>query len=389
LDRRFMRRALVLAGRGVGFASPNPTVGCVVVRDGVIRGEGWHRYAHLAHAEAVALREAGRYGSGSTVYVTLEPCAHVGRTPACADLIIRTGVRRVVVAMRDPDPRTSGVGLDRLRAAGIAVDFGAGKKKAVSLNEAYVHRIANGRPLVIGKAGMSLDGRIATASGASQWITSERSRRMGQRLRRQVDAILVGIGTVLADDPELTDRGRPARDREPWRVVLDSHLRIPLSSRLAQTARRHPTIVCCRTDAPARKRKRLEAMGVEVVPVRARAGGLAPERILDMLGQRQALSVLVEGGGQVHGAFLRAGLMDKFYFIVAPIIIGGERSVPAIGGRGYRSLTEVPRCEIVKVFSSGPDLVLEVRFDREDSPGARLLQELLHPPGDASGLHEG
>ena len=358
-DSRFMRRALGLARRGVGEASPNPTVGCVIVRDGEIIGEGWHAYEARDHAEIRALDAAGPRAHGATVYVTLEPCAHRGRTGPCAEALVRAGVRRVVAALVDPNTRVHGRGLERLRRAGIEVELGVCASEAQRLVEAFACHVTTGLPLVVGKVGMSLDGRIATASGASRWITSPDALRFGQRLRFELDALVVGVGTVRADDPALTYRGRRQKVRPLVRVVLDSHLRTPPRARIFETVASTPVLIFCRPGAPARRRKALEARGAEVVPVPPLGGRVDPRRVLELLGKRRILGVLVEGGSAIHWSFAAAELYDKFYFIVAPLVLGGARALSPFGGEGFPNIAEAPRFRITRRFRAGPDTVLE------------------------------
>ncbi len=358
-DRKFMGRALQLARRGVGLSSPNPSVGCVVVRAGRIVGEGLHEYALLDHAEVRALSEAGGKARGSTVYLTLEPCSHQGRTPPCADLLIKAGVRRVVAATIDPNPRVSGAGIDVLRSAGIPVEVGLMREEALPLIEPFACSVTTGLPLVVSKVGMSLDGRIATRRRENRWITSPEAREFGQSLRLQLDALLVGIGTVLADDPELTYRGSQPKARPLTRVVLDGRLRTPATARMLRSASRSPALIFCGRGAPAGRRRALEKTGAEVMPVRETKGGLDLKSVLHELARRRVLGVLVEGGAEVHWSFFSAGLVDKFYCVVAPLVLGGRGAVPSVGGEGYGKIREALRFRIGQSFYAGTDLVLE------------------------------
>jgi diaminohydroxyphosphoribosylaminopyrimidine deaminase/5-amino-6-(5-phosphoribosylamino)uracil reductase len=358
-DRRYMRRALTLARKGLGLASPNPAVGCVLVRDGVVAGQGSHVYAGKDHAEVLAVEEAGERARGSTVYVTLEPCSHFGRTPPCTDLLVRAGVRRVVLAATDPNPKVSGRGIEILRSAGIRVDTGLMREDALDLIEPFACLATTGLPLVVSKVGMSLDGRIAAPRGKDLWITSPEGREFGQSLRLQLDAILVGIGTILADDPRLTYRGSRPKARPLIRVVLDSRLRTPLGSQILQSIPQAPVIIFCRGDAPAGRRNRLEARGAEVIPVGQDGSGLDSRSILEELGKRNLPGILVEGGSEVHWSFLSAGLVDKFYFVIAPLVLGGKLAIPAVGGKGYPTVAAAARFWIRRSFGAGPDLILE------------------------------
>jgi diaminohydroxyphosphoribosylaminopyrimidine deaminase/5-amino-6-(5-phosphoribosylamino)uracil reductase len=338
-DVRFMRRALALAARGLGETNPNPAVGCVIVRHGRVVGEGFHERAGEPHAEVTALLRAGRRARGATAYVNLEPCAHVGRTGPCAPLLAARGVRRVVAAMRDPNPRVNGRGLRLLRRAGIQVEVGTLEAEALLLNEPFVVSIGQRRPFVLLKAALTLDGRIATAGGESKWITSPAQRREARGLRRRFDGVAVGIGTVLADDPMLLPSPRV---RRPFhRIVFDSRLRLPPRSRLARSARSSPVWVLTRGGDP-RKRARLERLGVAVIqlPGRGRVPAAAALRELYARGLR---SLMVEGGSELTGSFLSEGLFDQVALFRAPLLLGGRASVAAFGGPDRARLSEAAR----------------------------------------------
>ena len=329
-DERFMRRALELAARGLGETNPNPAVGCVVVSNRQVVGEGVHERAGAPHAEVEALRRAGGRARRATLYVNLEPCAHQGRTPPCAPLVRDAGVARVVAALRDPHPLVRGRGLSLLRRAGISVTTGVLAAEAERLNERFLVAARTGRPFVLLKAAHTLDGRIATASGHSKWITSPLQRRQARWLRRLHDAVLVGIETVLADDPLLLPSPRP---RRPFaRVVLDSRLRLPATSRLARSARPGaPVLVLTARAAPGRRRG-LEPAGVEVQEVPASGGRVSLEGALSTLRSRGIASVMVEGGSEVLGSFLAERLVDQVALFRAPLLLGGRGSRPAFGG---------------------------------------------------------
>lgn len=367
MDERFMRRALSLARRGIGLSSPNPTVGCVVVRDGEIVGEGFHDHAKLHHAEVNALRAAGARARGATAYVTLEPCVHHGRTPPCTDLLIRSGIRRLVVAAVDPNPQVSGKGILRLRNAGIEVDVGLLSANSKELIEPFACYITRGLPLVVSKVGMSLDGRIAVSREIHSWISSEIARAFGQTLRLALDALLVGVGTVLSDDPELTYRGLQPKNRPLLRVILDTQLRTPIAARVFRSDPPAPVLIFCSPEASAERRKRLEKQGAEVVSVAREKTGLDLGRVLKILGQRSILGVLVEGGSTIHWSFLAKKLVDKFYFIVAPLVLGGTQSVPAVGGKGISRIEDAVRFKLRKTFRLGSDLALECYPDHSSS----------------------
>ena len=359
IDRRYMKKAIALAEKGLGLASPNPTVGCVIVRQGKNVGHGWHEYALLDHAEARALREASESSRGATAYVTLEPCSHQGRTPPCAGRLIEAGIRRVVVAMMDPNPRVSGQGIRLLRSAGIRVDVGLMAEEAAKLIEPFACHITTLLPLVVSKVGMSLDGKIGTGRREDMRISSAKGREFGQYLRFLADALLVGIGTVLTDDPELTYRGARAKARPLIRVILDSQLRTPPTARLFQALPQAPVLIICKRGASQGRRRELEKQGVEVVTVASSKNGLDLKAVLKELGRRDVLGLLVEGGSKVHWSFLSAKLVDKFYFIVAPLVLGGRGYVTAVGGKGYESVAQAPRFKICGGFFAGSDVVLE------------------------------
>jgi diaminohydroxyphosphoribosylaminopyrimidine deaminase/5-amino-6-(5-phosphoribosylamino)uracil reductase len=332
-DVEFIGRALELARATVGLASPNPQVGCVVVRDGVVVGEGAHLYDEFDHAEIVALRQAGERSRGATAYVTLEPCSHHGRTGPCADALIAAGVRRVVAATVDANPVVSGRGIERLRGVGVEVVVGVCEAEARVVNDAFACWVRTGRPLVTLKAAVSADGMIAPAvsvPGKIHWVTGVEARAEVQRMRHAADAVLTGVGTVLADDPLLTDRSGGARRRRLLRVVLDSRLRMPVDSQLVQSASGDVLVVCDK-QAEAEGVAVLEAAGVEVVRVGGNAGRLDLSAVLDVLGERKILSVLSECGSELNGAFLTQGLVDKVALFCSCKKLG-EGAVPFAAG---------------------------------------------------------
>ena len=316
-----MRRCLELATRGEGRTSPNPLVGAVVARGGRVLAVAWHRRAGGPHAEAAALRKAGRSARGATLYVNLEPCCHFGRTPPCVDAIIRSGIRRVVASHLDPFERVRGRGLAALRRAGLRVESGVLRGDAMRLNERYLTFVTLGRPFVLVKAGMTLDGRIATASGLSRWITSRPARARAHRLRAVYDAVMIGSGTALSDDPRLTARtGRGAASRQPWRVVLDGRLRLGPKARLLRPPGR--VIIYTTGQASARRAKTLELAGAEVIPLRATTGGRVDiVAALRDLARKGVTSVLLEGGGELAASALAARVVDRVALFVAPMIV--------------------------------------------------------------------
>jgi diaminohydroxyphosphoribosylaminopyrimidine deaminase/5-amino-6-(5-phosphoribosylamino)uracil reductase len=327
-DADWMTQALSLAERGRGYVEPNPLTGAVIVRDGRPVGEGWHQRFGQAHAEVNALAVAGEAARGATLYVTLEPCCHFGKTPPCTDAVIRAGVSRVVAAMSDPFPQVAGKGTELLRQAGVAVEMGVCEVAARRLNAPYLKLLAKGRPYVHAKWAMTLDGKIATRSGDSKWISNEASRRRVHELRGRMDAIIVGIGTVLADDPQLT--ARPPGPRTPVRVVLDRSGRTPVLSNLAQTARKTPTWIVTACE-PAAK---LHTLGCEVLNI--------PDvpALLDEMGRRRMTNVLVEGGAGVFGSFLDAVEIDEVHVFIAPRLAGGKAAKMPIGGLGVDRIAD-------------------------------------------------
>jgi diaminohydroxyphosphoribosylaminopyrimidine deaminase/5-amino-6-(5-phosphoribosylamino)uracil reductase len=333
-----MRRALELAQRGEGSVEPNPMVGAVVVRDEVVVGEGWHQRYGGPHAEVFALREAGERARGATLYVTLEPCCHHGKTPPCTDAVLRAGIARVVAAQADPYPEVAGRGAETLRAAGIEVEVGVCEAEARAVNAPYRKLLARGQPWVHAKWAMTLDGRIATRTGDSRWISNEVSRARVHSLRGRMDAIVVGMGTVLADDPQLT--ARPPGPRTALRVVLDSQGRLPVGCNLVKTAREVPTLVATTALMAGERRRELEALGCEVVEFPAEQNRVVLDAVLAELGRRRATNLLVEGGGIVLGGFRDAGAIDEVHVFVAPRIVGGAGAAAPVLGVGVERIAE-------------------------------------------------
>jgi len=350
-----MRLALRLARRGIGRTSPNPPVGAVVVRDGVVVGRGYHRRAGLPHGEAEALCDAGADARGATLYVTLEPCVHHGRTPPCTDAVIAAGVRRVVIGSRDPNPSVPGNGIARLRAAGIDVSSGVLQPECDELIAAFRKHVTTGLPLVTLKLAASLDGRIATASGESRWITGEASRRFVHRLRAAHDAILVGAQTVIHDDPELTCRLRGGRN--PLRVILDGRLRLPPRARVLTHTAAAATLVIAGRHVSAAKIKQVEARGAQVLRLPATEGHIALRRVLRALGARNVMSVLIEGGATVAAAALKARLVDRLLIFYAPKLIGGDGR-PMLGALGVRRLQATPQLGRLRLRRFAEDVLV-------------------------------
>jgi diaminohydroxyphosphoribosylaminopyrimidine deaminase/5-amino-6-(5-phosphoribosylamino)uracil reductase len=358
---RYFEEALDLASRGLGRTSPNPVVGAVVVREGEVVGRGFHTYAGVKHAEVLALEEAGSRADGATLYVTLEPCSHQGRTPPCIDAILAARVSKVVAPMEDPNPEVRGRGFTCLREAGMCVEIDStAAQRAAELNEPFIHFMTTGRPLVTLKAALTLDGKIGApeddlAPGQPpEWITSEKARSHVQVLRHRSDAILTGIGTVLADDCRLTDRTGEERSRPLLRIVLDSQLRLPLESRLA-TSCRSDVLVVTTSAGSAERRKRLEAMGVRVEVRERRDGRVSLPSVLELLAREKYLSLMIEAGSKVNWSVLESGFADKMFFYYAPKILGGLQSLPVAGGVGRRRRKDALRVNNVRLHSIAPD----------------------------------
>jgi diaminohydroxyphosphoribosylaminopyrimidine deaminase/5-amino-6-(5-phosphoribosylamino)uracil reductase len=357
MSAQSMRAALHLARRGVGRTAPNPPVGAVVVKEGVIIGRGYHHAAGLPHAEVEALTDAGNAASGADLYVTLEPCAHHGRTPPCTEAIIGAGIRRVVYAVADPDPKVAGRGDAQLREAGVAVERGLLAAQAEELYEAYVKHRLSGKPLGVLKLACTLDGKVATATGESRWVTGETARRHVHRLRNESDAVMVGVGTVLADDPQLTTRLRGGRDA--LRVLVDSRGRTPPTAQAVAGKSRAGCLVATTDAAPPESLAALRAAGAEVAILPAREGRVDLAALWELLGQRGLLSVLIEGGPELAAGALEVGVVDKLLLFVAPSIIGGNEARPVFGGRSVERLADARRLDIRRVRRFGPDLLIE------------------------------
>lgn len=357
LDAEFMALALALARRGLGRVWPNPAVGCVLVRGGAVVGRGWTQPGGRPHAETEALRRAGPAARGATAYVSLEPCAHAGRTPPCADALIEAGIARAVVAVEDPDQRTRGRGIERLRAHGVEVHVGIGEREARRLNAGFFLRVTRQRPLFTLKVATSLDGRIATASGHSRWITGAAARRRGHWLRASHDAILIGSETALADDPELTCRLPGLDRRSPVRVVADGRLRLPVASKLAATAAAVPLWLVTVAGRGEDRRRPLEAAGAVVIEVAADAAGHPDATAMaTALAARGLTRVLIEGGGRLAASFLGAGLVDDVAWFHAPLIIGGDGRAAA-AAMAIETVGGAPSFVRDKVAPAGADLI--------------------------------
>jgi diaminohydroxyphosphoribosylaminopyrimidine deaminase/5-amino-6-(5-phosphoribosylamino)uracil reductase len=372
-DLALMRRALDLARQGIGLTSPNPCVGAVIVdREGNTIGEGSYTYDGLKHAEILALEQAGDKAKGATVYISLEPCAHQGRTGPCADALVAARVARVVAAVEDPNPAVSGKGFDTLRAAGIEVTVGIAEAEARNLNEAFARHVRTRLPLVTLKTAMTLDGRIAPPPGESEspsalgvggaaggWITSETARNHVQDLRHAADAIMVGVGTVIADDPLLTDRTGLPRRRPLLRVIVDSRLRLPFESRIAKTPRDDVIIFCSFAEEKRKAELQERGIRVEQIALGTRDGRPDMKAIVKRLGELDVTSLIIEGGAMVNGAALVTGIVDKVFLYYAPKILGGSGSVPFTAGPGFRRMSEAAVVKDLRIHRFGEDFAVE------------------------------
>ncbi|MFC1973970.1 bifunctional diaminohydroxyphosphoribosylaminopyrimidine deaminase/5-amino-6-(5-phosphoribosylamino)uracil reductase RibD [Chloroflexota bacterium] len=359
----YMQQALSLAKQALGNASPNPAVGAVVVKDGTVVGEGCTQPPGSAHAEVVALRQAGDRAHGAAMWVTLEPCCHFGRTSPCTHAVIASSISEVHMAMLDPNPLVSGKGKAELERVGIKTYVGEEEQAARELNEAYVKHITTGLPFVSAKFAMSLDGKIATRCGYSQWISGKESRRYVHDLRSKVDAIMVGVNTVLTDDPQLTARyGEIKISRQPLRVIVDSQGRTPLTAHVL----RHPnkTLIAV-ASIPERKARQLTRVGTEVLPLPGKDSLIDLERLLRALGEREITNVLVEGGETLLGSLFDLGLVDKVIAIITPVIIGGKSAKTAVGGIGIRKIGEALHLGQVNVDRLGQDMLISGYIDKE------------------------
>jgi diaminohydroxyphosphoribosylaminopyrimidine deaminase/5-amino-6-(5-phosphoribosylamino)uracil reductase len=362
LDLWHMRRALELAVLGQGQVEPNPMVGCVIVQGAEIIGEGWHRRFGGPHAEIEALEIAGRRAAGATMVVTLEPCCHFGKTPPCTRAILAAGIRRVVVAQRDPFPKVDGGGLAELQAAGVEVRVGPLEDEARRLNAPYLKLLSTGRPWVIAKWAMTLDGRTATRTGSSRWISNEQSREIVHRLRGRMDAIVIGRETARMDDPLLT--ARPPGPRNALRVVLDSRASLSSNSQLVRTAKQHPILVAVGTHASGAESRRLSEAGCDVLVCPGESHAARLEHLLDELGRRRLTNVLVEGGGQLVGGLLDDGQIDEIHVFVAPKLIGGEAARSPIEGQGIGEMADALTLDGIQWKQLGGDFYLTGRVVR-------------------------
>lgn len=374
----WMRRALAEAGRGLGAVEPNPMVGAVIVRDGRPVSAGHHARFGGPHAEVVALEQAGEAARGATIYVTLEPCCHRGKTPPCTEALLRAGVARVVAAMRDPFPKVDGGGFARLAEAGVEVEFGLLEAEARRLNAPYLKRLATGRPYVIAKWAMTLDGKIAARTGRSAWISGARSRALVHEVRGRMDAIVIGVGTAVADDPMLT--ARPPGPRVATRVVLDASARLPTDARLVRTAREVPVLIATGDRAPRDRVDGLIAVGCDVLALPESAPGrVAIGPLLEELGLRRMTNILVEGGGRVLGSFFDAGEVDEVDIFLAPIIEGGTHDFAPVRGLGVDAIGDALRLESIEVSRVDEDVRIRGRAGRPGPAGGPTGLDLTRP----------
>lgn len=356
---KFMKAALGFAGKGLGKTSPNPAVGAVIARRGQVVAAGFHRKAGGAHAEVEALNQLrGKARRGDTLYVTLEPCNHFGRTPPCTQAILEKGIRKVVVGMRDPNPHVTGGGCDYLSGQGVEVVTGVLEAECRRLNEWFVTYVTKGRPFVIAKTALTLDGWTATSTGHSRWVTNERSREWVHRLRHQVDGILVGVGTVMADDPLLNTRLKKGRGKDPVRIIVDTHLRIPVNARVLSHPHGSETLIAVSEDVPPRHLERLKTKGISFLVCPKKEGRIDLIALMDMLGKRSITSVLLEGGATLMGAMIREKLVDKFCIFKAPKILGGSDGRPMALGQGPSKMDQSIPLKDIRIKRFGDDLLI-------------------------------
>jgi len=373
-DERMMIETLRLARKGEGCVSPNPLVGAVVVKNEEIVGRGYHRRLGGPHAEVLALQRAGDRARESTLYVNLEPCCHQGRTPPCVDAIVKAGVRRVVAAIQDPNPLVNGAGLKKLRNAGVIVEKGCLAERARELNEVFFVHVTKGRPFVIAKVAMSLDGKMATATWESKWITAPLARYVSHKIRRNVDAIMVGLNTVLADDPMLSRKpSRTASPRPFTRVILDTDLRTPPWARVLATARTNPVLIFCGQKVNERRRRALEKKGATIIHCPEHEGHVDLAEACLELGRRGVASLLMEGGASMLGSAFDLRLVDKVAFFIAPKIIGGTDAISPVAGTGARLISDAIPVASMKWLRAGSDMVAIGRpdYSRLQRPSGR------------------
>lgn len=358
IHTKYMRQALRLARKGLGRTSPNPCVGAVIVKNGRVLASGYHHKAGMPHAEIEALNQLGGKASGATLYVTLEPCNHQGRTPPCTEAILRSGIRTVVVGMTDPNPTVSGGGCRFLEQHGLQVKKGILESECRVLNEAFVTFVTLGRPFVTVKSALTLDGWAATATGDARWVTNERSRRFVHTLRDRVDAVLVGVGTILADNPLLTARIQRGRSKDPVRIVVDTNLRTPSHAKVLYHESRADTVIAVGNHVAAERLERLRRPGVRPLVCPTKEGRIDLVALLDILGEQSITSLLVEGGAGILGSLIREKLVDKFLIFKAPKILGGDDGVPLAAGPGPKTMDRCIELENVEIRRFGSDVLI-------------------------------
>lgn len=363
LDEKYMQLALNLAQKGKGWVAPNPLVGAVIVKDGHIIGQGYHEYYGEAHAEVNAIASAQENVEGSTIYINLEPCAHVGKTPPCSDLLIEKKFKKVVISMLDPNPLVAGQGIKKLEEAGIEVVAGVLEKESRALNEIFLSYITTKRPFLVMKTAMSLDGKIATASGESQWISGEESRKQVHRLRHELSGIMIGVGTVLADNPRLT--ARLPQSKQPLRIIADSRLRIPLDAKVLQNQDQAQTLIATTHAADSKKIDWLTEKGIEVLITESVDDRVGLKDLMEKLGQKEIDSILLEGGATLNFSALQAGIVNKVQAYLAPIIIGGKEAKSPVEGPGVEHLSEAFQIQEMSVQSIGEDILIEGYIHQE------------------------
>ena len=355
-----MLKALELARKGK--TSPNPMVGAVLVKNNRIIAEGFHSRAGGPHAEVVALRKAGGKARGADLYVNLEPCCHVGRTPPCTDAIIQSGVTRVFIGMKDPNKLVKGKGIRILKAAGIKVSAGLMKKDCEKLNEVFVKVMKTGMPFVTVKTAMSLDGKIATREGDSRWISGVKSRDFVHELRNQNDAILVGTNTILKDNPQLTCRLKKKRGRHPARIILDRRNRIPLTAKVFTNSQTQRVVYVSGSKLSTKREQLLKTKNIEVLKVKTLKSGFDLKQLMKLLAQKELNSILIEGGGEINSSALEAGIVDRVFAFISPILVGGQQAPSPIGGEGVAKITKAMRLGNMKVIPIGDDLMVEAEI---------------------------
>ncbi|MFZ5351860.1 MAG: bifunctional diaminohydroxyphosphoribosylaminopyrimidine deaminase/5-amino-6-(5-phosphoribosylamino)uracil reductase RibD [Bacillota bacterium] len=364
MHEKYMRRAIELAKKGIGYTSPNPLVGAVIVKDDIIISEGYHAFYGGPHAEINAFKNAKAAVNGATIYVTLEPCSHYGKTPPCANAIVDNGIARTVVAMEDPNPLVAGKGLDVLRRHGIEVVTGVLEDEAKKLNEIFIKYITTKLPFCILKTAMTLDGKTATATGDSKWITNEASRGYVHRLRHQTSAIMVGIGTVLADNPRLTTRLEKESGADPVRVIVDSCGRIPLEAKVLNLKSNARTIIAVTEKADENKLKQLEEIGAEIITTQSKDNRVDLSHLMKILGEKGIDSVLLEGGGELNYSALKAGIVDKLLVFIAPKIVGGSEAKTPVGGEGISHIKDALKVNNTSVYRFEEDIMIEAYISK-------------------------